>query len=645
LAEHSASIWEAAVNLKLKLIAATSASAAAILGLALYVFFGASTLDERLSATERATTALRNHTNADMMHDAVRADVYAALNAAASGRGDRALALAAVKTHTAELQHLLEVNESIALPQDVIVVLGALDAPVMKYIGSAQKISALAFDDPARARQSLLEFESEFAGLEASMAAAGDKLQAFATAETTKARAFADGAQLLSLWALALSLAIAAAAMWVAHFHVLSPLAVLGVALQRLAKGDHATALPVSRNDEIGEIARTVEAFSRDSMERGRLGREARTLSELNEWLQSAKSEAELYDIIARFLARFLPECAGSIYIYANSRDVLDCAKSWNGAKGVLTMHPDDCWSLRRGRTFTFGEHEIDFSCAHTGDEVRGHYCCIPILAHGETVGMLHLEHIAGVDSREQGQSQFSEQRRCGLAAAEHISLAIANIKLREQLRDQSIRDVLTGLCNRRYFLEACRREFMRAERSGKPVAVLSVDVDHFKLFNDNHGHDAGDTVLRAVGEALSAVFRGEDVPCRFGGEEFVVLMPGSSAAIAAQRAEQLRARVEGLRVKYAEGDLPRITISIGVAMYPEAGANPMEVLKVADNALYAAKRLGRNRVELSESCREALVAEAVINPVAELRDAIVRGAPVIIEGEKATAVTASAAG
>jgi diguanylate cyclase (GGDEF)-like protein len=129
---------------------------------------------------------------------------------------------------------------------------------------------------------------------------------------------------------------------------------------------------------------------------------------------------------------------------------------------------------------------------------------------------------------------------------------------------------------------------------------LLSLDIDHFKKYNDNHGHDAGDTVLRAVGNCLENIFRNEDVACRFGGEEFVVILPGADAGVAARRAEQLRSKVEALVVRYVEKNLPRITVSIGVASFPEAGDNPQVVLKAADEALYRAKESGRNRVELS---------------------------------------------
>jgi diguanylate cyclase (GGDEF)-like protein len=151
-------------------------------------------------------------------------------------------------------------------------------------------------------------------------------------------------------------------------------------------------------------------------------------------------------------------------------------------------------------------------------------------------------------------------------------------------------------------------------------VSLLTVDVDHFKSFNDNHGHDAGDTVLRNVGEIMRSLFIDDAVPCRFGGEEFVVMLPGTCLGDAAVRAEELRARIEALTIRYADGHLPRVTISAGVAAFPEAGGNLMDILKVADDALYRAKQNGRNRVETSDRAMTDLqVGKAADEAVAAL--------------------------
>ena len=351
---------------------------------------------------------------------------------------------------------------------------------------------------------------------------------------------------------------------------------------------------------EIAHMAEAVEVFRGDLLDRQRLNHQSELLSSLNEWLQSCNSLHELYEMVGAFLAKLLPGCSGNLFIYANSRDVLESMQAWNGAAKMPAMHPDDCWALRRGRTYTFGPNDLDFPCVHIAAAQPEPYCCIPVLAHGETIGLLHLEFGAGsaATSGEAAENELAAQRRLGIVCAEQISLAIANAKLRDQLRDQSIRDPLTGLFNRRYLLETCRREFARAKRNKQSVSVLSIDVDHFKRFNDNHGHDAGDTVLRAVGSSLDELFRSEDVPCRFGGEEFVVILPGANIDDAMRRADQLRGKIEGLIVRYLEQNLPRITISVGVAAFPEAGATPEAVLRVADMALYQAKAKGRNRVE-----------------------------------------------
>src|SRR4029077_1852277 len=383
---------------------------------------------------------------------------------------------------------------------------------------------------------------------------------------------------------------------------LLLPLSRVRQSMLRLAQGDLETELDERRRAaEIGEMEQAIGVFRAGLVERSQLNRETRLLSELNEWLPSCNSLGELNDMVAQFLSRLLPGCAGSLYIYANSRDVLEGAKAWNGGSVQPSMHPEDCWGLRRGHVYSFGEREIDFPCAHVASAKVEQYCCIPVLAHGETIGLLHLEFHPNEDGSFHVE-EVSEQRRLGLVCAEQISLAIANVKLRDQLRDQSIRDPLTGLFNRRYMLETCRREFSRAARGKQPVSMLSIDVDFFKKFNDNHGHDAGDTVLREVGKCLESVFRNEDVACRFGGEEFVVVLPGASLDIGARRAEELRGKIEALSVRYLDSNLPRITISVGVAAFPEAGDNPQSVLKAADDALYCAKEAGRNRVELASS-------------------------------------------
>ncbi|WP_371813314.1 diguanylate cyclase [Ruegeria sp. HKCCA4008] len=329
-----------------------------------------------------------------------------------------------------------------------------------------------------------------------------------------------------------------------------------------------------------------------------RLAREVRLLGELNEWLQSSRSLDELFDMVSRFMTHILPEAEGSVYVYSNSRDVLDGCASWNGGSHKSHIHPEGCWGLRRGRTYEFGASEIDFVCEHAEPHDGRPYFCFAILAHGETFGLLHLRALEG------REDCFNKSRKLAQLCAEQISMAIANVRMRDQLHDQSVRDPLTGLFNRRHMTEMLRKSISRSQQTGAALSLIAVDVDHFKKFNDTHGHDAGDMVLRAVGAALEQGCDRDEVACRIGGEEFMLILPDNSPEDAVTRAEQLRQAVEAVTVRYGEKALPRITISVGVAHYPAHGTMPQDLMRAADDALYVAKDKGRNQVHVASGTR-----------------------------------------
>lgn len=322
--------------------------------------------------------------------------------------------------------------------------------------------------------------------------------------------------------------------------------------------------------------------------------------SQLGEWLQSCQSLNELFRIIECFMASIFTESSGELYVYSNSRDVLDGACQWNRNGAIQPhIHPDDCWALRRGRMMRFGSGIIDITCDHVHDlpehgEGRD-YMCIPIIAHGETVGMLHIrfgrESTADETVFEEAVLPFA------IRCAEQISLAIANVKLRDELIDQSTKDPLTGLWNRRHLMNRCRHALADAAKTGDPVSVISLDADKFKSFNDRHGHDAGDRVLRHIAEAMQAIVDEGEVAARLGGEEFLVLLPGTSASEARDRAELLRQKIEALQIGYGDEILPRVTVSLGVASALGSIASPQSLIRSSDRALYAAKDAGRNRV------------------------------------------------
>lgn len=324
---------------------------------------------------------------------------------------------------------------------------------------------------------------------------------------------------------------------------------------------------------------------------------EARMLSNLDEWLQSCKSLDELYKVVAKFMVKLLPGSKGELYIYSNSRDALEGVCNWQTRDLHQAISADSCWALRRGRTYAYEREGLCFICDHV--EAHQHqvdiaeYVCIPIVAHGDTVGLLHIrfDHLETSSAVLTSHAEFAQ--RCG----EHISMAIANAKLRDELRDQSIRDPLTGLYNRRYFMDAMRREVSVAERRPARFGLISFDADRFKAFNDNHGHDAGDMVLRSISAKMTEVLVSGEVTCRFGGEEFAVLVPGAGMDETVALADRLRDAIAATQVRYVDGLLPRVTISCGVAVYPDSALQPAALLRHADAALYRAKEAGRNCV------------------------------------------------
>jgi diguanylate cyclase (GGDEF)-like protein len=273
----------------------------------------------------------------------------------------------------------------------------------------------------------------------------------------------------------------------------------------------------------------------------------------------------------------------------------------------VTGFGPQDCWALRTGRVHvvTAGDHTAE--CGHAAAAGQHSYCCVPLQAQGEAVGILHLQMIEPGELSEPVMTLVT-------MFAEQVGLSVANIRLREALRDQSIRDPLTGLYNRRYMEEMLERETLRAVRSEQGLGVLMLDLDHFKNFNDTYGHDAGDTVLREAAAFLLKSVRAEDIVCRFGGEEFIVILPVADLKVAQARAERIRSRLRELPVLHQGQSLGMVTVSVGVAELPQHGTTRTELIEAADAALYRAKREGRDRVVVAD---DAPAIDSHLNTVA----------------------------
>lgn len=319
-----------------------------------------------------------------------------------------------------------------------------------------------------------------------------------------------------------------------------------------------------------------------------------RAISQFGNLLQNCRALTEAIDLTARQVRLLLPEVSVDIGLFDELRKVVD-VRRWNGRDDAETdpiqilMMPQECWGLRMGKPYTYVRGGYAPRCEHLRPEVV-HSLCIPVLGQEETRGVMSLY-------TERPVASVADDWEIAQNIAERLAPALANLKLQESLRIQSLRDALTGLFNRRYLDESLPREFARACRHNLPISALMLDIDHFKQFNDENGHDGGDLVLASFGQLLARSVRSEDVACRFGGEEFTLVLAGANYEFALQRAEEIRRATQRIRVISHGQVLGPITASIGVASFPAHGASLEEVLSAADAALYLAKNSGRDRV------------------------------------------------
>lgn len=370
-------------------------------------------------------------------------------------------------------------------------------------------------------------------------------------------------------------------------------------ATNRLAKGD----LRARAHDATGgEIAILADRFNAMAELVESRAQESAALAEFGELLQSCKTTEEITSMFERMAAKLFRGNPGALYMVTPNRDDAAALAFWQDGDKYSEAHfqPDECWALRLGRVQeNFPGQTV--RCNHLlpgRSNDRRNSLCMPLHAFGETIGVLFVT--TPFDKTGEESADQRQQLRFTNTVAEQLALALANLKLRETLRDQSIRDPLTHLYNRRYLDETLQREMHRADRQDLPLSVLIFDLDHFKRFNDTYGHDGGDRLLEVIGGTLLDFYRSDDTAFRIGGEEFAVLMPGTSLKDAIVRAEELRREIRKLKVTHGNIVLPPVTISVGVACCPVHGKTPEELIKAADKALYRAKENGRNQVQSS---------------------------------------------
>jgi diguanylate cyclase (GGDEF)-like protein len=330
------------------------------------------------------------------------------------------------------------------------------------------------------------------------------------------------------------------------------------------------------------------------------LTRERNEVSRLNKasnYLQSCNSFAELTEVAAPLLGCLFEGSAGALHTFAPSRNQLDTLVTWGEAQFAPYLTPQQCWGLRLGQAHVHHENAPTPICRHL-DTCNGanETLCLPLIANGETLGLLSLVY----QNTQAVQASSPDLMRFAEMVSHQIGLTIANIRLRDSLNEQSIRDPLTGLFNRRYLDIVAEKEISKALRHSRPLGLVMFDIDHFKKFNDLHGHLAGDTVLIAVAKFAQAYLRETDWVFRFGGEEFMVLMTETKGKDALARIDQLREAISQLTLSHEGVGLPNVTISAGLAMLEDSPRTTQALIEAADAALYKAKQAGRNCVRLA---------------------------------------------
>ena len=323
---------------------------------------------------------------------------------------------------------------------------------------------------------------------------------------------------------------------------------------------------------------------------------EINLLSEMGGLFHACRQLSEGYNVVTDMAPRLFKTESGILFIRQPEQTNLKQVTAWNPLDSMVSLRadfsPDECWAIRRGRMHIVEDTQRGLVCKHVENgPMPAAYMCVPLIAQGESLGVMYLSNEIGAGSLPQSKQQLAQ------TVAEQIGLALANLNLQETLRNQSIRDPLTGLYNRRYLEEALGREMRRGSRSGRSVGIIMIDIDHFKTFNDTYGHAAGDRVLKEVANYLQHSIRGEDVACRYGGEEFLLVLPEINPVDAWQRAETIREAIREIRIELNGQPISQITVSLGVAVFPDQGTSGDTVIRAADEALYRAKEQGRDQV------------------------------------------------
>jgi diguanylate cyclase (GGDEF)-like protein/PAS domain S-box-containing protein len=314
-------------------------------------------------------------------------------------------------------------------------------------------------------------------------------------------------------------------------------------------------------------------------------------LSEMGDMLRACLTTDEAYTVIVRVAQQIFPVQVGALYVISPARNLVEAVAVWGDASLIERVFaPDECWALRRGRVHWVEDSSVGLLCKHLSQPIPEGYLCVPMMAQSEALGVLYLAQPA--------DSRLTEvKQRLAVAMAEHIAMALSNLKLHETLRSESLRDPLTGLFNRRFMEESLELELRRAARNRRPVGMITLEVDNLQAVSQSVGEDAENAILLELGRLLQGIIRKEDVACRYSAERFIIILPQGSLEVAAQRAESLRDMTENQEIHHRGRPIGHVTISAGIACFPDHGRTLEALVRASDAALQRAKQEGGDRV------------------------------------------------
>ena len=373
------------------------------------------------------------------------------------------------------------------------------------------------------------------------------------------------------------------------------PVEMLIESSERVTRGDFQLTLPPPASNEFGVLS---QSFAHMTTALRTEREELAALNKFSEAVTQCTSEVEVYDHILHSLKeRFHPQQV-IIFILKAQENFLEAVASLTPIPEQVRAwpvieEPHNCKAVRMGRPFRVNDVSVEPLCpADFLPPSAGSYFCGPLIAGGIIIGAVRLEGLRDYWTPE--RMSLLEGYLSGAATA------LSNLRLLQTMKQQANVDELTGLYNRRFLEDYARKLLAMASRKNTPASLIMMDLDHFKSFNDLHGHEIGDRILRHFAKTMSLTMRETNLAARYGGEEFVVLLPDTSTSACMLVAERIRHAVERMVVPSGtDKPLPKITVSLGIASYPEHGRTLEELLSASDKALYESKRLGRNRATI----------------------------------------------